>query len=242
MDEYLFAAIVRPLCSGRRRVVVYHTVKGVTLRQSMTILIESYISGQRLLPEDNDLWDWQLSNASKCILNVNVSLQTPDNQTLTSTSKENGRFILAVPNPVVTGDYTCRVENSSYTSVCLPRSSPLLRGATIFVDGCNEGSAVSKATEKDLREKVQTLKKEKTLLGDLWQSVRVAVPDFDKLSKCLSLSHIVSLVVQTVILLCSLCFIRRWYFEMTMNQCHLLPLVFATIFIHQNVPFYKEIT
>ncbi|KAK7115714.1 uncharacterized protein [Littorina saxatilis] len=118
---------------------------------------------------------------SNWVTMVKAVWTTPDNQTLTSTSKENGRFILAVPNPVVTGDYTCRVENSSYTSVCLPRSSPLLRGATIFVDGCNEGSAVSKATEKDLREKVQTLKKEKTILGDLWQSVRVAVPDFDKL-------------------------------------------------------------
>ncbi|KAK7115715.1 uncharacterized protein [Littorina saxatilis] len=115
---------------------------------------------------------------SKWMSAVKAVWTTPDNQTLRSTSEENGYFLLAVPNPVETGDYKCKVENSSYTSACLPSFSPLLRGATVFVDGCDEGKTVLEATDSELREQLslfETMKTEKARTDALLESLRVHV-------------------------------------------------------------------
>nr|KAG5710842.1 hypothetical protein BaRGS_026993 [Batillaria attramentaria] len=66
---------------------------------------------------------------------ASVVWKTPDNQTLSSTSGENGRFLLSVPNPVVSGEYSCILDDTSPASLCVQGGSPLQRGATVNVDG-----------------------------------------------------------------------------------------------------------
>ena len=63
-------------------------------------------------------------------------MQTPLNQTLPSTSYKNGRFLLAVPNPIANGEYRCSIAGSSPAVACLQSSdyTPLLQGASIVVD------------------------------------------------------------------------------------------------------------
>jgi len=66
---------------------------------------------------------------------VSVVWTTPMGQTLPSTFNANGQFSLAVPNPFVSGDYSCNVDNSAPAMVCVSSDSPLRRGATVSVDG-----------------------------------------------------------------------------------------------------------
>ncbi|KAK7475691.1 hypothetical protein BaRGS_00033062, partial [Batillaria attramentaria] len=60
---------------------------------------------------------------------------TPSLQSLPSTSFNNGFFTLSVPNPVVSGEYSCLIDDNSAASVCIQSGSPLRGGATISVDG-----------------------------------------------------------------------------------------------------------
>ncbi|KAK7491017.1 hypothetical protein BaRGS_00017713, partial [Batillaria attramentaria] len=71
------------------------------------------------------------------ILNVNINLHgsTPDNVTVSSSYYDNaGNYILIVDNPVATGEYSCRLEQTP-SAMCLPAQSLLLNGASIHVDG-----------------------------------------------------------------------------------------------------------
>nr|KAG5710841.1 hypothetical protein BaRGS_026992 [Batillaria attramentaria] len=56
---------------------------------------------------------------------ASVVWKTPDNQTLPSTSGENGRFLLSVPIPVVTGEYSCILDDTS-RPVCACRVAQIV--------------------------------------------------------------------------------------------------------------------
>ena len=68
------------------------------------------------------------------------------NQTVPSTYQENDQYFLAVPNPFVSGEYTCAIAGSSPATLCIQSDSPLARGATVMVDG-TEGRIALMASE-----------------------------------------------------------------------------------------------
>ncbi|KAK7491018.1 hypothetical protein BaRGS_00017714 [Batillaria attramentaria] len=66
---------------------------------------------------------------------VSVLWTTPDNVTVPSSYYDNaGNYILIVDNPVATGEYSCRLEQTP-SAMCLPAQSLLHNGASIHVDG-----------------------------------------------------------------------------------------------------------
>lgn len=54
---------------------------------------------------------------------------------LASTLEENGKFLLAVPNPFESGEYTCHVDPVSPVFSCIGGDSPLHPGATVLLNG-----------------------------------------------------------------------------------------------------------
>nr|KAG5709746.1 hypothetical protein BaRGS_027771 [Batillaria attramentaria] len=93
---------------------------------------------------------------------VAVLWKTPSNQTLASTSMDNGRFLLSVPNPVDSGEYTCVLDDSSAASLCVDSDSPLQRGATTNVDGVQAQFAVLGAQLTSLRQREGQMQQENT--------------------------------------------------------------------------------
>ncbi|KAK7108225.1 uncharacterized protein [Littorina saxatilis] len=92
---------------------------------------------------------------------VNVVWTTPENQTLPSTYEQNGQFALAVPNPLVSGEYTCKIDNSSPATLCIPSDSPLRQNATVLVDRVEGRIALMDSEMKTTSKQVQVLKTEK---------------------------------------------------------------------------------
>nr|KAG5705182.1 hypothetical protein BaRGS_030899 [Batillaria attramentaria] len=87
-------------------------------------------------------------------------LPTPDNQILSSTSDENGRFLLSVPNPVVSGEYSCVIDDTSPASLCVPSGSPLQRGATVNVDGAQAQLVIIEARMNSYQQENAALKQQ----------------------------------------------------------------------------------
>nr|KAG5687115.1 hypothetical protein BaRGS_008662 [Batillaria attramentaria] len=91
-------------------------------------------------------------------VHVNINLhgslitETPSNETLSSTFNENGHFLLSVPHPVVSGDYTCNIDDTSPASLCVQSGSPLQRGATLSVDGIQAQMTLLESKMKFFRE------------------------------------------------------------------------------------------
>nr|KAG5709747.1 hypothetical protein BaRGS_027772 [Batillaria attramentaria] len=125
---------------------------------------------------------------------VAVLWKTPSNETLTSTSMDNGRFLLSVPNPVVSGEYTCVLDDTSPASLCVDSDSPLQRGATTNVDGVQAQFAVLgaqmtslqqregrvKQENADLKQQLETLTHQDT---DLQQQLQTLTQNGDKLTQ-----------------------------------------------------------
>nr|KAG5700939.1 hypothetical protein BaRGS_034224 [Batillaria attramentaria] len=87
-------------------------------------------------------------------------LPTPDNQTLSSTSEKNGRFLLSVPNPVVSGEYSCVIDDTSPATLCVPSGSPLQRGATVNVDGVQAQLVIMETRMMSVQLKEEQLEQE----------------------------------------------------------------------------------
>ncbi|KAK7481448.1 hypothetical protein BaRGS_00027299, partial [Batillaria attramentaria] len=89
---------------------------------------------------------------------------TPSSQSLPSTLYSNGRFYLNVPNPVITGEYTCAIDHTSPGSLCVQSGSPLDRGDTVSVDSAQAQFAIlearAAATEKKHQQDVASLQQQ----------------------------------------------------------------------------------
>nr|KAG5709745.1 hypothetical protein BaRGS_027770 [Batillaria attramentaria] len=96
---------------------------------------------------------------------VSVLWKTPSNKTLPSTSMDNGRFLLSVPNPVVSGEYTCVLDDTSPASLCVDSDSPLKQGATTSVDGVQAQLAIMGAQITDIYKELDILMYAKIDMG-----------------------------------------------------------------------------
>ncbi|KAK7491033.1 hypothetical protein BaRGS_00017729 [Batillaria attramentaria] len=98
---------------------------------------------------------------------VSVLWTTPDNVTVSSSYYGNaGSYILIIDNPVATGEYSCRLEQTP-SAMCLPAQSLLHNGASIHVDGVEtrlsvlEGQLVALQNENaELRSELGEQRKE----------------------------------------------------------------------------------
>nr|KAG5700943.1 hypothetical protein BaRGS_034228 [Batillaria attramentaria] len=103
---------------------------------------------------------------------ASVLWKTPNNQTLSSTSDENGRFLLSVPNPVVSGEYSCVIDDTSPASLCVPSGSPLRRGATVNVDGVQAQFVIMEARMMSMQLKEEQLEQENAALKQQLETQR----------------------------------------------------------------------
>nr|KAG5713849.1 hypothetical protein BaRGS_024476 [Batillaria attramentaria] len=84
---------------------------------------------------------------------VTVEWTTPSGQTVPSTSTSKGSFLLNLPNPVLGGRYTCRVQNPSVISRCVKNTSRLKRGASVDVDETQARIQLLEAMASSLQDK-----------------------------------------------------------------------------------------
>lgn len=106
------------------------------------------------------------------VSNVDIEWTTPLNQTLASTFQENGQFALAVPNPFLTGTYSCHITDLSPATVCIPSDSPLTSGATVTVDGVESRIALMDSRERQMAEQIHTLQGEKAQMATEIQTLQ----------------------------------------------------------------------
>nr|KAG5700941.1 hypothetical protein BaRGS_034226 [Batillaria attramentaria] len=79
---------------------------------------------------------------------------------MSSTSHDNGRFLLSVPNPVVSGEYSCAIDDTSPASLCVQSDSPLKRGATVNVDGVQAQLVIMEARMSSYQQENAALKQQ----------------------------------------------------------------------------------
>ena len=103
------------------------------------------------------------------------------NRTVASTFQENGQFALAVPNPFISGEYTCKISNSSSVTLCIPNDSRSRRAATVPVDGVKGRLAlmdseiqIMRNKEAEMAGQIQTLQANNSVMAGEIQTLQAS--------------------------------------------------------------------
>ncbi|KAK7091982.1 fibrinogen C domain-containing protein 1-A-like isoform X2 [Littorina saxatilis] len=115
-----------------------------------------------LLPgvtNDNRTGQWHAQLSCGIFTNIgnppaNVVVTTPLNETVASTSFENGNFMVLLPNPVLSGRYACQLVEGPSTSCLEAGSTPLYKDYT-QVNGFKVQLDVTAATLATLRSELK---------------------------------------------------------------------------------------